>query len=142
VRRILRVVSGIFATVVLVLGIGAVPASAYAVDHYEVNVCKPSCLAYGDGYIVWGQRTAILDNGTIVNDDDSRGFASIHFTAFAGSRQIDSVVLYGYDAVTFFEDVVIGDPNLPGGIDRIRTQVCWTGGSGRVCGGQWNDIRD
>lgn len=155
--RVLRVVTGMFAAIAVMLGFGVLPASAYAVDHFERNLCTDppgpldhTCWSYAEGWITWGQRTASLDV-RLWNVGPEDGTATVHFTAFAGATQIDSLVLYGPgpDNWTVYTDVVIGDPNLRGGIDRIRTQVCWTGdrdGDGdyepRFCDSQWNDIRD
>lgn len=157
-RRVLRVGSGVFAGVAVMLGFGVLPASAYAVDSFTYNNTKlctdlpwpldHQCWAMAKGFITWGQRTASLDV-TLWNQVPDRGYATVHFTAFAGTKQIDSLVLYGAAQGTAYNDIPIGDPNLRGGIDRIRTQVCWTGDRDadgdyepRFCGPQWNDIRD
>ncbi|MEU0792958.1 hypothetical protein ABZ342_23040 [Amycolatopsis sp. NPDC005961] len=61
-----------------------------------------------------------------------------HFDAFAGAKKIDSRVTTRDTA-----DFLIGDPDLVGGINRIRSQACITGDGGAFkCSDQWNDIRD
>ena len=54
--------------------------------------------------------------------------------------QVDSqLVIDDAPHVVGVFDFTIGDPNLVGGIDRIRTQSC---SSATRCSVQWNDIRD
>lgn len=119
------------------LGLGQLPASAapaWAGDHFKLCVPGFDCdLVYIEGWITWGNRTASVR----VDHRNSGGTLSGHFTAFAGATKVDSEVTY---SDTRFD---IGNPNLVGGINRIRSQACLTGTDGQfVCSSQWNDIRD
>lgn len=155
--RALKGALGVFATVILVTGLNASPASAYAVDYFpykNTEACfepehpfPPYCAAAAQGWITWGQRTAVMDVVIKHNVEQNYGVAKAYITAFAGSAQIDNVILYNYHTgYKRYDDVVIGDPNLRGGINRIRTQVCWEItdplNPHKYCSQQWNDIRD
>ena len=116
---------------------GQAPAgatTAWASDHFKVCWDGGSCIVYAEGDITWGNRTAVVS----VNLVAPGYYATAHFDAFAGTTKVDSETVYEPG-----EKFTIGDPNLVGGINRIRTQVCVTGTGGEYgCGGQWNDIRD
>jgi len=108
--------------------------TAWARDHFKVCWTTTPCDVYAEGDITWGNRTADVSVRVV----GPGGWATAHFDAFAGSTKVDS-----YTANEPGEPFNIGNPNLPGGINRIRTQVCFAGDSGEGgCGGQWNDIRD
>ncbi|MFC5264072.1 hypothetical protein ACFPJ1_18335 [Kribbella qitaiheensis] len=69
---------------------------------------------------------------------------TLHVDAFAGTTKIDSTTrsAIGDNDVTPY-GFFIGDPNLAGGINRIRTQVClYRPNYAPLCSKQWNDIRD
>lgn len=106
--------------------------TAWAPDHFKV--CWSTCVVYAEGDITWGNRTAVVS----VQISAPGYNASVYFDAFAGTTKVDSHVSFK-PGDTF----TIGNPNLVGGINRIRTQVCVTSSDGQFgCGGQWNDIRD
>ena len=108
--------------------------AAWSPDHFKVCWDGGSCVVYAEGDIVWGNRTAQVS----VHINAPGYNAEARFDAFAGSTKVDSEITFEPG-----ETFVIGDPNLLGGIDRIRTQVCVTGSGGEFgCGAQWNDIRD
>jgi hypothetical protein len=76
-----------------------------------------------------------------LNDYDYDGYGTtVFFDAFAGSTKVDSdhrdVVPGGGIPYHF----IIGDPNLAGGFDRLRIQVCRTGTT--QCSAQINVHRD
>ncbi|WP_160694188.1 hypothetical protein [Amycolatopsis sp. SID8362] len=111
--------------------------AAWANDTF--SVCSVTCAeGYAVGGIVWGNRTATVQ-GSVTNY--YADFTTVYFDAFAGSTKVDSAtrsssagdVSYRFD---------IGNPDLPGGVDRIRVQVCSTAGGDRLCGPQYNEIRD
>ncbi|MDT7804062.1 MAG: hypothetical protein QOI78_7495, partial [Actinomycetota bacterium] len=105
--------------------VGQQPAEAspgWAGDHFLVcpKVQGFHCdEVYVEGWITWGNRTATVR----VNHRNAIGWVWLtgHFDAFAGSTKVDSHV--SEDDETF----VIGNPDLPGGINRIRSQACATG---------------
>ncbi|SDO64498.1 hypothetical protein [Lentzea jiangxiensis] len=111
--------------------------TAWANDTF--SVCSVTCSeGYAVGGIIWGNRTATVQ-GSVTNH--YADFTTVYFDAFAGSTKVDSAtrsssagdVSYRFD---------IGNPDLPGGVDRIRVQVCSTAGGDRLCGSQYNEIRD
>ncbi|HET6295306.1 MAG TPA: hypothetical protein VFG33_18115 [Kribbella sp.] len=140
VRRVTAVAA---VAVVALVSFGQAPASAgtqFAPDHFKVCLDK-ACDAYVEGNIAWGQRTAYV-SGEVVNPSDN-GWIIAYFDAFAGPTKIDGTTRTrgekGKRPIGFY----IGKADLPGGIDRIRTQVCWDHEVElRKCGKQWNDIRD
>jgi hypothetical protein len=108
--------------------------TAWAPDHFKVCWTTTPCDVYAEGDITWGNRTANVSVRVV----GPGGYATAHFDAFAGSTKVDSHISNEPG-----EQFNIGNPNLPGGINRIRTQVCFTAIGGETgCGGQWNDIRD
>ncbi len=134
-----RTFRALFAAVVLLVGAlfagqGSAGATvAWAVDHFKVCWTTP-CTVYAEGDITWGNRTAQVS----VHVEGPGYNASAYFDAFAGTTKVDSHVTFEPG-----ETFTIGNPNLVGGINRIRTQVCVTGSGGEFgCGVQWNDIRD
>ncbi|MDT7784102.1 MAG: hypothetical protein QOF58_2521 [Pseudonocardiales bacterium] len=125
--------------VVMGLSLGQLPANAapaYADDHFTVCVPGYDCrLVYIRGEIKWGNRTAMM---YVTFRNSIGGSLSGHFTGYAGSNKIDSHVSYSSDNFS------IGDPNLVGGINRIKTQACISGTEGQfVCTDPpQNDSRD
>jgi len=118
------------------LSLGQLPANAapaYASDHFKLCIDGWDCrTVYLEGWIYWGNRTARM---TV---DHQGATMTGHFDAFAGSRKIDSRV-----TIADTEYFSIGDPDLVGGINRIRSQACISGDGGAFkCSDQWNDIRD
>lgn len=115
----------------------AAAAPAWANDTYYV--CSYYCSwGYASGGIVWGNRTANIQ-GSVT--DVSGDHTTVYFDAFAGSTKVDSETrTAAYETKSY--NFPIGDPNLVGGIDRIRIQVCTTVADVRYCGVQENEIRD
>ncbi|MEV6282547.1 hypothetical protein [Kribbella sp. NPDC051770] len=106
------------------------------------TIIDPDCNEFAQGTINWGNRTATI---TIkVGDKSSGGTTRVFFDAFAGSTKVDSDVRSAGGVTVTHTPFVIGDPNRPGGINRIRTQVCYFNASNQrvSCSTQWNDIRD
>ncbi|GAB2570138.1 hypothetical protein [Kribbella endophytica] len=138
-----------FAAVAVVTATQA-PASAsvqYARDHIPKlcvfgSVIDPDCNEFAEGYITWGNRTATIT--VTVGDKSTGGTTRVFFDAFAGSTKVDSDVRSAGNVTVTFTPFAIGNPGLPGGINRIRTQVCYFKPDGQriACSGQWNDIRD
>ncbi len=123
---------------VMGLGLGQVPASAapaWATDHFKLCLPGFDCgLMYIEGWITWGNRTASV----VVDHHNYGGNVTGHFTGYAGSTKVDNEVTSGDT------QFVIGNPNLPGGINRIKSQACVSGDGGAfVCTTPpWHDIRD
>lgn len=96
-------------------------------------VCADYCDGATQGGVVWGNRTSKLQGWV----EAYNGTATVKFDAFAGSTKVDS------DSRTSSGPVIpynfyIGDPDRPGGVDRIRVQVC----APRGCGEEFNLIRN
>ncbi|WP_328996704.1 hypothetical protein OG394_18840 [Kribbella sp. NBC_01245] len=139
VRRALATAAA--AAVVAVAG-GQSSASAsteFAPDYFRICVDQ-ACTMSVSGDITWGNRTARVA-GDVVNKVPG-AITMVHWDAFAGSTKVDSAtsyVPYPNQAVVAPYDFNLGDPLLPGGIDRIRIQIC---SSPTRCSVQWNEIRD
>lgn len=135
IRRALATAAA--AAVVVVAG-GQSPASAstqWSPDIYLVCVDQ-NCSMLAQGQITWGNRTA--DVYEEVQNSVVGGIVAVHWDAFAGATKVDSTVTYSSEPVARTE-FNLGDPDLPGGIDRIRIQVC---SSPTRCSAQLNEIRD
>jgi hypothetical protein len=130
------------AVAVVAAGGGQLPASAstqFAEDSFYICVDQ-ACSMSVSGGITWGQRTADV-YGFVINKRPGV-MASVHYDAFANSTKIDSTTTYvlDYTQSTLVDfDFNIGNPNLVGGINRIRIQIC---DSPTHCSVQWNEIRD
>ena len=89
------------------------------------------------GGIIWGNRTSTLQGRLI---DHGGAGTTVYFDAFAGSTKVDSdhrnSGAYGDIPYNF----TIGNPDLAGGFDRLRIQVCRTGTT--QCSVQINVHRD
>lgn len=115
----------------------ATPAPAWADDDFGTLCVDANCFAATYGTVHWGNRTASVE-ATIL-DLTSTGY----YDAFADARKIDSESFWVLKPGATFV-FPIGDPNLRGGIDRVRIQVCWENNDGtdRVCSDQENTIRN
>ena len=125
-----RSVQGILASLVVLLAalIGpAAPAQAAPVSNFYV--CHTIfCDDYAYGTITWYNRTAYVSgdvwtSGAYLSYVDS---TQVVFEAYAGSTKIESqtrTVSYPPDTYRHF-GFTIGDPDLVGGIDRIKITVC------------------
>ncbi|TWD81383.1 hypothetical protein FB561_2496 [Kribbella amoyensis] len=101
------------------------------------------CTNRSYGGIVWGNRTARIQ-GAVTDDWRLNSSTVVYFDAFAGSTKVEGTVRRSEgNSVSF--NFYIGDPDLVGGIDRIRIQVCHyrppTDPIGK-CSTQYNEIRD
>jgi hypothetical protein len=110
-----------------VVGLSA-PASAYDPDIFHRCVSEAiSCDGLTSGDITWLNRTAQV-SGSVV--DEGPGSITAIFEAFAGSTKIDTQTRTTDDASTGSSasprgfSFAIGDPDLVGGINRIRITVC------------------
>ncbi|MFJ7217777.1 hypothetical protein [Amycolatopsis sp. NPDC098790] len=115
----------------------------YACHTYEVNVqCGPIGYSNVVGTIKWLNRTATLGGFVQFVPDTTSDVLNIQavFDAFKGSTRIESQTR----TVDLVEDQLqfgftIGDPDLVGGIDRIRiTVVYYTTSRERIPGDQLN----
>lgn len=129
---------GMFAVVGMVLGATA-PAHAYPTSPF--SACEDSSAvscesAYTEGGIIWYNRTAGVQGHVV---DIGIGSTTAVFEAFAGATKIDSTTRTANDESSLGGDrsfnFTIGDPNLVGGIDRVRVTVCINYPNGtRPCG--------
>lgn len=128
-------------------GVGQASASVqWANDQWSWVCSSPidnQCVHGSDGGVAWGQRTAELSGSLWDDDTNSSTYTKIYFDAFAGSTKVDSDFrTVNNREIPFRFD--IGDPDLVGGIDRIRIQVCvhfpeWPY---KECSEQDNELRD
>ncbi|WP_344488817.1 hypothetical protein [Streptomyces enissocaesilis] len=114
-------------------------AASWANDPFDV--CSKDCVLGGAwGTVIWGNRTATVQGG--VADWTTVG-TTVHFEAFAGSTKIDTESRGVVNSSAYGEkpyNFVIGNPDLPGGIDRVRITVCTP--SPTNCGQQFNAVRN
>lgn len=141
--RTLKKVLATVAATVTTAGLGTVTAPSAAAAPAWANDTYDVCSYYyawggTSGGIIWGNRTSEVQ-GSVT--DVSGDHTVAYFDAFAGSTKVASTTRtasYGTVPYHFF----IGDPNLVGGIDRIRIQVCTIVDVIRFCGPQENEVRD
>jgi hypothetical protein len=105
----------------------ALPARAAAPDFFQICLSWSGglCIEGVEGDITWHNRTATV---TGIVQDNGEGYATGYFEAFAGDTEIDSTTRSADDTGSLGTprafSFVIGDPNLRGGIDRIKIQFC------------------
>jgi uncharacterized membrane protein len=146
-RRTIRSVSAVSAlTTALALVAVTAPSAtadsntsqAWANDTYAV--CSSSCmLGEASGGVIWGNRTSTVQGSV----SSYFGYlTTVYFDAFAGPTKVDSDHRDTFGMTSYH--FTIGNPDLPGGVDRIRVQVCTTFSDGtRECNpAQENLIRD
>jgi hypothetical protein len=127
------------------LGLGSGTATAAEVDPWPI-VCSSNvgCTSWAKGgAVVWFNRTAEV-SGTVRDSSVSQyEWVTVYFDAFAGSTKVDSDTRTARNEDLPFR-FPIGDPDLVGGIDRVRIQVCahfpatWPF---KECGPQHNEWR-
>lgn len=133
-------VLGVLAAVLMVV---TPPESANALEPDIFYRCYfDYCGHASQGTITWNNRTANI-SGWVVDGAVGGDSTTVFFEAFAGSVKIDSTTRTQNTSSTSgsFRDFnfSIGDPNLRGGIDRIKVTVCINGGGGsRSCGNPEN----
>ncbi|MBM7787969.1 hypothetical protein [Tenggerimyces flavus] len=114
-----------FAAAAAMVGVGSGTASAAEVDHWPI-VCSANtgCPDWAKGgAVVWGNRTAEVSGSVRDSSKSQYEWVTVYFDAFAGSTKIDSTSRTANNEERPFR-FFIGDPNLVGGIDRVRIQVC------------------
>ncbi|MFD4205948.1 hypothetical protein ACFWRG_08150 [Micromonospora tulbaghiae] len=120
----------------------ASPAHAYPAQSYKVCYLPSDCgYDWASGNITWYSRTAGIQ-GHVVSGagcDNAVDSTQVAFEAYAGANKKDTQTrtTSGYCADLSY-NFTIGDPNLVGGIDRIKVTVCVITGGERYCGEPWN----
>jgi hypothetical protein len=120
----------------------ALPANAATSSNF--SVCGPTCGGQTYGTITWFNRTVGV-NGFVF--DQGPGSTTAYFEAFAGTRKIDSDNKTADDSPhnpipnPRAISIPLGDPNLRGGVDRVKITVCFNLPSGRSCGDPQNYSR-
>jgi hypothetical protein len=116
---------------------GALPAhAAYPTQDYYACPLAGCASDYANGTITWYNRTAGI-SGYVRQAANSGLVTQVNIDAFQGSTLIEhqarTVQEANYELGYGF---VIGDPNLGGGIDRIRVTVCliFLNPTDKVCG--------
>lgn len=101
----------------------------------STNEMRPPLWAYS----VEVQGRVSINAGTLSD-------ATVFFDAFAGSTKVDGDSRTAKESGIGYLDFhfPIGDSSLPGGVDRIRVQVCSTdiNGNPTACSTQFNMWRD
>jgi hypothetical protein len=100
---------------------GQAGASAWPNDTWTVN--DELLTGYSTGSVTWGNRSATL-RGNVVDKFPSYS-TTVFFTAYAGAQKVDSdtrTASPGEDRS--FGPLVLEAPNLVGGFDRVKIQVC------------------
>jgi hypothetical protein len=108
------------------------PAWAFAVDQFDICVTPSYRSACSSGTVSWGQRTAAI-SGTVI-DEDVDGYTTVIFESYAGATKIQSQTRTANDSSSLGDTrdfaFSIGDPDLVGGIDRIKITVRQTRNGG------------
>ncbi|WP_416901218.1 hypothetical protein [Micromonospora echinospora] len=135
-KKIARV---LFAAALATAGsVGIAAGPVQAAQNFDVCVGSACDLAYTQGTITWGNRTADVTGSVF---DSGQGYTTAIFEAFAGSTKIDSETRTADDETSLGSprgfNFNIGDPDLVGGIDRIKITVCITD-STQWCGSPVN----
>ena len=118
--------------------LNAVPATATDTSFWAC--VQDSCAGTStSGPITWLNRTATL-SVTIFKPEGVDYSATAIFDAFAGTTKIDTQTRTMRTSAAFqdFPALTIGDPNLVGGINRIRVQICENDLTPPFCGIQQN----
>ncbi|MFG1626799.1 hypothetical protein [Kribbella sp. NPDC049227] len=119
--------------------LSAVPANA--TDTSFQACVQDSCEGtWTAGSITWLNRTATLSSVTIFKPEGVDYSATVIFDAFAGTTKIDTQTRTMRTSADRqdFPAFTIGDPNLVGGINRIRVQLCENDTTPPFCGIQQN----
>lgn len=102
---------------------GQAGASAWPNDIWDVS--SVGYEAHSVGAVVWANRTATLQGH--IQDDGGIVSSTVFFTAYAGDTKVDSDTRTAHPGQDrSFSDVTLGDPDLIGGFDRLKIQVCET----------------
>lgn len=134
-RGLTTVGAGSAALVMVMASAGPASASSH-IAQAEPNDSYVDCTNWipCDGQatveIAWLNRSARLQGHVDDLAEDHRS-TTLYVTAYAGDRQIAGTTRTASDGSWPGRDFnfVIGDPDLVGGIDRIKLQVCWSGPS-------------
>jgi hypothetical protein len=101
------------------------------------HACSDACEGSGSGGVVWSARGARVQGSLM----DFTGTGSIfYFEAYAGAVKIDSETRTASPGENLPFNFPIGDPDLVGGFDRLKIQVCLPGPS--KCGPPLHAHRD
>ncbi len=133
--RMLRALVGLVCGSWLVL-VPAAPANAFTPDSFYLcdgwhagSDCDADA-GRASGTITWGNRTAVISGQVWDTDANGMDFTTAFFEAYAGSTEIDSTTRTANRNSPSFGSprpytFVIGNPDLVGGINRIKITVCW-----------------
>jgi hypothetical protein len=101
------------------------PAFAFSADHYEICVTASYRDACSTGTISWSNRTAAITGNVI--DVSEGAYTIVIFESFAGTTKIQSQTRTANEDTGLGGDrgfnFTIGDPDLVGGINRIKVTV-------------------
>ena len=136
--RMFRRGIAVSAAAIALVAAGQLQASAtpqWDNDTWSITWANPLVFAGTSGGVVWGNRTVEVQ-GRVDRKDFITDAATVYIEGYAGATKIDSEVR----STGFFRDTLpfhffIGDTNLPGGIDRIKLQLCLDNDQGQHVGG-------
>jgi hypothetical protein len=135
----------------MILLLGAAPTNAHATPSHAqaypsqaFKVCQNTtlCINYTRGTIVWYARTADVSGVVKLAQNTDWEWTQASFEAFAGSTKVDAQTRTATPSkLELSIGFPLGDPNLVGGIDRIRITVCSYSFGVRRCGIPVNYLR-
>jgi hypothetical protein len=95
-------------------------ADAWPNDTYDVTEIAEQGIAIGG--IIWGNRTSTIQG--YVQDYGGSFSTTVYFTAYAGATKIDGDTRTAGAGAKVSYNFGIGNPDLVGGFDRLKIQVC------------------
>ena len=125
-KHLWTIATGSVAAAAAVLGIQAPALAAWPADDYHCVVIADYPSELAEGTVSWGNRTASI-SGYVADTGGTATTTTVIFEAYAGSNKIDSQTRTANENSSLGEfrqyGFSIGDPNLAGGIDRMKITV-------------------
>jgi len=125
-KHVRAIVAGVLAAAGIVLGVQVPAYAAWPSDIFHIAFTPSYPAHLTDGHVNWGNRTAYVD-GTVFDMDDLPTTTTVVFEAYAASTKIDSQTrtVDENGSTGYFRNFgfSIGDPDKPGGIDRIKITI-------------------
>jgi hypothetical protein len=141
-KHVRAIVAGVLASAGVVLGLQVPAYAAWPSDSYRVNFAyfPPTGIIwyYAIGGVNWSNRTAYV-SGDVYDVDGMVMTSTVVFEAYAASTKIDSQTRtadqFGSTGSPRHYGFTIGDPDKPGGIDRIKITVRYNSADGSFLNG-------
>ncbi len=144
--KLFRTFAAIGAVTAAVLATTAVPAAAQPQD-FPFRVYSDYNDQWSDGVVHWNNRTVTVVSARIsdirLDEPTYQNRALVQYQVFASSSTpVDSYTTTVNDALKNIDpDPELGDPNLRGGVVRIKITVCNDALRSRTCGTPLNVSR-